>query len=95
MWRFGRRARWPFVFGLLGTGCCCCPWLAGLPFIGGIPAIVLGILHLNKVTKGQANMSWLAWVGIILGVIAVIGGIATLATDWTDRIQDEYNNYTN
>ena len=84
-----------FAFAIVGTGCCCCPWLNGAPSVGGIPAVVLGILHLNKVKKGQASMSWLAWVGIILGVIAIIGGITTLATDWNDRIRDEYNDLTN
>ena len=83
------------IFAVVGTGCCCCPWLDGAPFIGGIPAVVLGILHLNKVKKGQATMSWLGWVGIILGVVAIIGGITSLATDWNERIQDEYNDMTN
>lgn len=83
-----------FIFALIGIGCCCCPWLNGAPFIGGIPAVVLGILHLNKVNKRQATMPWLAWVGIILGVIAIILGIASLVTDWHDRIQDEYTDIT-
>ena len=83
------------AFAILGTGCCCCPWLDGAPFIGGVPAVVLGILHLNKVKKRQATMSWLAWVGIILGAIAIIGGITTLATDWNERLEDEYSDMTN
>lgn len=83
------------VFAVLGTGCCCCPWIDGAPFVGGIPAVVLGILHLNKVKKGQASMSWLAWVGIILGAIAIIGGIAALSTDWNDQLRDRYDDVTN
>lgn len=74
------------AFGIIGTGCCCCPWLNGAPFIGGIPAIVLGVMHLSKVKKGQATMSWLGWVAIALGVIAIIGAICGLATNWQDRI---------
>jgi hypothetical protein len=81
------------AFGIIGTGCCCCPWLNGAPFIGGIPAIILGIMHLLRVNKGQANQRWLAWVGIILGVLAIIGAICGLATDWDSRITDQYNEY--
>ena len=81
------------IFGIIGTGCCCCPWLNGAPFIGGIPAIVLGILHLSRVKKGQANQSWLGWVGIVLGALAIIGAICGLATDWDTRITDQYNEY--
>ena len=84
-----------FSFGIVGTGCCCCPWLDGAPFIGGIPAVVLGFLHLSKVRKGQASMAWLGWAGIILGAIALIGGITSLTTDWTDRIEDRYGDLTN
>jgi len=83
------------IFALIGIGCCCCPRFDGLPFIGGIPAVVLGFLHLNKVKKRQATMSWLAWVGIALGIIAILLGIGTLATDWNERIQDRYNDVTN
>jgi hypothetical protein len=79
------------AFGILGTGCCCCPWLNGAPFLGGIPAIVLGFLHLQKTKKGQATMPWLGWVGIILGILALIGAICGLATDWDTRMVDEYN----
>jgi hypothetical protein len=78
-------------FGILGTGCCCCPWLNGAPFVGGIPAIVLGIMHLMRGGRGQANQKWLGWVGITLGAIALLGGICQLATDWDTRITDEYN----
>ncbi len=80
------------VFGVLGTGCCCCPWLNGLPFLGGIPAVVLGILHLQKVRKGEATHAWLGWVGIVLGAIALIGAILGLVTDWGDRLRTEYDN---
>jgi hypothetical protein len=82
-------------FSIIGTGCCCCPWLDGAPFVGGIPAVVLGVLHLNKVKKGQASMAWLGWVGIILGAIALIGGITAIATDWPQRLENEYNDMTN
>ncbi|GHJ46040.1 hypothetical protein Cs7R123_33820 [Catellatospora sp. TT07R-123] len=79
-----------FVCGVLSTGCCCCPWLNGLPFLGGIPAIILGYLHLSRVKKGQASMSWLGWVAIVLGVIAIIGAICGLTTHWTDKVYNQY-----
>lgn len=80
-----------FVFGILGTGCCCCPWLKGWPFLGGIPAVVLGIMHLQKVKRGEATSAWLGWVGIVLGAIALLGAIFGLATNWGDRFQEEYD----
>ncbi|WP_157631405.1 DUF4190 domain-containing protein [Catelliglobosispora koreensis] len=83
------------VFGIIGTGCCCCPWINGAPFLGGIPAIVLGFLHLQKVKKGQATMAWLGWVGIILGALAILGAICGLTTDWDSRITDEYDRQFN
>jgi hypothetical protein len=79
------------VFGVLAVGCCCCP---GLPFLGGIPAVVLGVLHLQKVKKGQASMDWLGWVGIALGAIGIILAIVNLATglssDFVDDFQNDY-----
>ena len=81
------------AFGIIGTGCCCCPWLDGAPFIGGIPAVILGIMHLSRVNKGQAGQRWLAWVGIVLGVLAIIGAICGLTTDWDSQITDQYNEY--
>ncbi len=79
------------VFGVIGTGCCCCPWLNGAPFVGGIPAIILGILHLSRVKKGQATQKWLGWLGIILGVLALVGGIVELTTNLDTRLTDDYN----
>jgi hypothetical protein len=79
------------VFGVLAVGCCCCP---GVPFLGGIPAIVLGFLHLQRIKKGQATMGWLGWAGIILGAIGIILAIVNLATgisgDFYDDMQDDY-----
>jgi hypothetical protein len=79
------------VFGVIGTGCCCCPWLNGAPFVGGIPAIILGVMHLMRVKNGQASQKWLGWLGIALGVIALLGGICEFTTDWDTKITDEYN----
>ncbi|GIG02320.1 hypothetical protein Cci01nite_74130 [Catellatospora citrea] len=79
--------------GIIGTGCCCCPWLNGAPFIGGIPAVILGAMHLNKVKKGAASMSWLGWVAIALGVIAMIAAICGIATGWQDRIYEQYQQF--
>lgn len=76
------------AFGALGSICCCCP---GLPFVGGIPAVILGYLHLQRVKKGEATMAWLGWVGIALGVLALIIGIFSLTTGLSDRFQDQYD----
>jgi hypothetical protein len=81
------------VFGIVGTGCCCCPWLNGAPFFGGIPALILGILHVQHVRKGQATIGWLGWVGIVLGVVALVGGIVELSTGWNERVRDQYNSW--
>lgn len=78
------------VFGVLGTGCCCCPWLNGAPLIGGIPAVILGVMHLMRVSKGQASQKWLGWLGIALGVLALAGAICGFVTDFDTRITDEY-----
>jgi hypothetical protein len=83
------------VFGIIGTGCCCCWFLDGAPFFGGIPALILGILHLQRVKKRQATMPWLGWAGIILAIIALIGALLQFTTDFDDRIQDEYDNMNN
>jgi len=79
------------VFGVLGTGCCCCPWLNGAPLVGAIPAIILGVLHLRRVDKGQATQKWLGWLGIALGVLAILAAVFQFSTDWDTRITDEYN----
>ncbi|GAA1617568.1 hypothetical protein GCM10009679_22360 [Saccharothrix algeriensis] len=79
--------------GIIGTGCCCCPWLNGAPFIGGIPAVILGAMHLNKVKKGAASMAWLGWVAIALGVLAMIAAICGIATGWQDRVFDQYQQF--
>jgi hypothetical protein len=79
------------VFGVIGTGCCCCPWLNGAPLVGGIPAVILGVMHVMRVNKGQATQKWLGWLGIVLGVVAIVAGICEFTTDWDTRITDEYN----
>jgi hypothetical protein len=79
------------AFGIIGTGCCCCWFLDGAPFIGGIPAIVLGILHLKRVKENRASMKWLGWVGIILGAIALLGAICNFSTHWNDNLHDQFS----
>ncbi|MBB5871578.1 hypothetical protein F4553_004957 [Allocatelliglobosispora scoriae] len=78
------------VFGIIATGCCCCWCIDGAPFIGGIPALILGFLHLKRVKDGRASMKWTAWVGIILAVIAIIGALVGFATHWQDDLYDQY-----
>lgn len=77
------------VFGIIGTGCCCCWFLDGAPFFGGIPAIILGFLHLQRVKQRRASMGWLGWVGIVLGVIALLGAICNFTTHWNDDLYDQ------
>lgn len=78
-------------FGIVATGCCCCWCLDGAPFIGGIPALILGFLHLKRVKDGRASMKWTAWVGIILAIIAIIGAIIGFATHWQDNLYNQVN----
>ncbi|MEV0268535.1 DUF4190 domain-containing protein [Hamadaea sp. NPDC050747] len=77
------------VFGIIGTGCCCCWFLDGAPFFGGIPAVILGILHLQRVKQHRASMKWLGWVGIVLGVIALLGALCNFTTHWNDDLHDQ------
>ncbi|MCP2326567.1 hypothetical protein HDA40_005074 [Hamadaea flava] len=77
------------IFGIIGTGCCCCWFLDGAPFLGGIPAVVLGILHLQRVKQHRASMKWLGWVGIVLGVIALLGALCNFTTHWNDNLHDQ------
>lgn len=72
--------------GILGL--CCGPCLGG--FSSGstyffelplpLAAIVLGVLHLQRVNKGAATNRNLAIVGIILGVVGLILAICLGAT---------------
>lgn len=78
------------LFGIIGTGCCCCWFLDGAPFFGGIPAIVLGILHLQRIKRRKASMKWLGRLGIILGVIALLGALCNFTTHWNDNIHDHF-----
>lgn len=80
------------AFGVLGPLCCCCPWLTGAPLVGGIPAIVLGVLHLQKVKRGQATTPWLGWLGIALGAIALIGAIFSFTFDFGSRFEEQFDN---
>jgi hypothetical protein len=76
------------LFGIIGTGCCCCWFLDGSPFVGGIPAIILGWLHLRRVKRYEATMKWLGWLGIALGVIALLGAICNFGTHWNDDLHN-------
>jgi len=77
------------IFGIVGTGCCCCWFLDGAPFLGGIPAVILGFLHLQRVRQHRASMRWLGWVGIVLGVIALLGALCNFTTHWNDDLHDQ------
>lgn len=78
------------LFGIVGTGCCCCWFLDGAPFLGGIPALILGFLHLRRVKEHKASMSWLGWLGIVLGAIALLGALCNFTTHWNDNLHDQF-----
>jgi hypothetical protein len=80
------------LFGIVGVGCCCCPWLNGAPLVGGVPALVGGVLHLLRVRRGQATMPMLGWIGIVLGVLALCLGAASFTTQFGD-VQDDVTPY--
>lgn len=67
----------------------CCVW-AGL--WAGIPAIVLGVIGMNKAKRGQATNRNVALVGIILGAVGLLLLLILLivvgSTDW-NQIQRE------
>jgi len=82
------------LFGIIGTGCCCCWFLDGAPFLGGIPAVILGILHLRRIKQHKASMVWLGWLGIVLGAIALLGALCSFTTHWNDNLHDQFvDNY--
>jgi hypothetical protein len=76
------------LFGVFGVGCCCCPWLDGAPLLGGVPAIVLGLLHLQRTRRGQATNPVLGWLGIGLGVVSLCLGAASFTTTFGDFQND-------
>jgi hypothetical protein len=78
------------LFGIIGIGCCSCPVLGILPALGGLPAIVLGWLHLRRIGQHRATMGWLGWLGIALGVIAFLGAVCTFTTHWNDGLYDRF-----
>jgi hypothetical protein len=80
------------LLGIIGSGCCCCWSLDGTPFVGGIPAIILGFLHLQRIKQQRASMAWLGWTGIVLGVIAVLGALCSFTTNWNDHLHDQLVN---
>jgi hypothetical protein len=80
------------LFGILGAGCCCCWFLDGAPFAGGIPAIILGFLHLQRIKQQRASMAWLGWLGIVLGVVAMLGALCSFTTHWNGHLHDQLVN---
>lgn len=78
------------LFGIVGVGCCCCPWLDGAPLLGGVPAAVLGFLHVERARRGQATMPFLGWIGVVLGVLALCLG----AVSFSDRFHSVQNDVT-
>ncbi|HEX2355764.1 MAG TPA: DUF4190 domain-containing protein [Micromonosporaceae bacterium] len=80
------------LFGIFGVGCCCCPWLNGAPLFGGVPALVLGFLHLQRVRRRQATNPALGWIGIALGVLSLCLGAATFTSQFGD-FQDDVTPY--
>lgn len=88
--QFGRRENLlGFLSAVIGVlTVCCSPCLAFtgsggtflFDFAPGVAAIVLGILHLRRVSEGRATNRSLAVFGIVLGVIGVVVAICLSAT---------------
>jgi hypothetical protein len=66
------------ICGILSVLCHCVP-VAGsfIGFILSVAAIVLGILELNRIKKGQASTKGrgMSIAGIILGAVGIVVGI--------------------
>ena len=73
------------VLGALSVVCCLCTGFGGgaaylFTLVLAVPSIVLGILHLRRVKRGQASNQSLAVVGIVLGVIGLVIAICGAST---------------
>lgn len=73
------------IAGPLSVVCCLCTAFGGgaaylFTLILAIPAIVLGILHLRRVSAGQASNKNLAIIGIAFGVLGLIIAICGATT---------------
>lgn len=64
-----------FVVGLIGFLTAFIPVINAVSIVGGIVAVVLGVLAVRKANAGQAAGKGLAVAGLVLGALAVIGGI--------------------
>jgi Domain of unknown function (DUF4190) len=75
------------VLGIVSIVVCC--FYAGV--WAGIPAIVLGVIGMNKAKRGQASNRGLALTGVILGAIGVVilvGLLAFAGSDTGQCLQD-------
>ncbi len=75
------------VLGVVSLCCGPCLGFGGsgalflFDFIPAIAAIVLGVLHLQRINRGQASNRSLAVIGIALGAVGVIIAICLSASN--------------
>ena len=64
------------IYGILSMLCC---WVPVLGFILSVAAIVLGIIEIKKIGRGESSSKGKAMViaGIILGGVGILAGIVT------------------
>ncbi len=80
------------IISVLGVAMCCIPFTLSLPFICGIPGIVLGALGMKRCPKRGYAIAGLTMsiASLALTVILLIGVIAMIATGNVDL--NEINN---
>ena len=78
------------TLGVLSVICCICTSFGGggfyfMTLLLAVPAVLLGVMHLQQVRRGLATNRNLAIIGIVLGAIglfiAICGGFSTLGGD--------------
>lgn len=70
------------VLGIIGVVGDCC---YGLGLLLGIPALVFGILSLNRARKRGAGVNGMAIAGVVLGGVSVILGVLFLLSLYANR----------
>jgi hypothetical protein len=80
--------------GLLSVICCVCASFGGggiflSTLILSIPAIVLGIMHIQRVRAGRATNQNLAVIGIVLGALGLLIAICGVSTRFGTDIHND------